>query len=102
MHILSRLLGRRQPTTREIARERLQLVLVHDRIKISPGLMDLMKDELIDVISKYVEIDASNVKVSLSQGANQGRLTVDIPVSGPLSRRPAPRPRPQDLADMGG
>ncbi len=101
MRILNRLLGHRQPTAREIAKERLQLVLVHDRIMISPGLLELMKDELIDVISKYVDIDADSVRVSLSQGPNQGRLTVDIPVSGPLSRRRAAPLRAQDVQDAG-
>jgi cell division topological specificity factor len=99
MQFLRSLLGRRQPTARQIAKERLQLVLVHDRIMISPGLLELMKDELIAVISKYVEIDADSVQVSLSQGPNQGRLTVDIPVSGPLSKRPAAQFRAQDATD---
>ena len=101
MRILSGFLRRRQPTAREIAKERLQLVLVHDRIMISPGLLELIKDELIDVISKYVEIDADSVRVSLSQGPNQGRLTVDIPVSGPLSKRRAAQIRAQDATDVG-
>ena len=47
MSFLDRLLGRSEPSSRDIAKERLQLVLVHDRTKISPALLDKMKDELI-------------------------------------------------------
>jgi cell division topological specificity factor MinE len=49
-------------------------------------MMDLMKDELIRVISRYVEIDAEAVEVSLNQSKRESRLTVDIPVVGPSRR----------------
>jgi len=90
MGFLDRLLGRREPTSREIAKERLQLVLVHDRVRMSPALLDKMKDELITVISRYVEIDADDVEVTFSQSKRQSRLVADIPVVGP-AHRPTPR-----------
>jgi cell division topological specificity factor len=86
MGFLNRLLGRQEPTSREIAKERLQLVLVHDRIKISPGMMDRMKDELITVISRYVEIDADGVEVTFTQSRRESRLVADIPVVGPARK----------------
>jgi cell division topological specificity factor len=86
MGFLDRLLGRREPTSRDIAKERLQLVLVHDRIKLSPALLDKMKDEMITVISRYVEIDASSVEVNFSQSKRESRLVVDIPVVGPAGQ----------------
>jgi len=89
MGFLNRLWGRGEPTSRDIAKERLQLVLVHDRIKISPVLLDKMKDELITVISRYVEIDAEGVEVTFTQSKRESRLIADIPVVGP---RPGPAP----------
>jgi len=89
MGFLDRLLGRQEATSRDIAKERLQLVLVHDRIKISPGMMDKMKDELIKVISGYVEIDADAVEVTFTQGKRESRLVADIPVMGPAQRKAA-------------
>lgn len=83
MGFLNRLRGRGEPTSRDIAKERLQLVLVHDRIKISPALLDKMKDELITVISRYVEIDAEGVEVTFTQSKRESRLIADIPVVGP-------------------
>jgi cell division topological specificity factor len=88
MGFLDRLFGS-QPTSRDIAKERLQLVLVHDRIKISPGMLDRMKDELITVISRYVEIDADGVQVTFTQSKRESRLVADIPVVGPASKRGA-------------
>jgi cell division topological specificity factor len=83
MGFLDRLFGSREPTSREVAKERLQLVLVHDRIKISPGLMDKMKDELITVISRYVDIDADAVEVTISQSKRESRLVAHIPLVPP-------------------
>lgn len=87
MGFLDRLFGGREPTSRQVAKDRLQLVLVHDRVNLSPVMLDAMKNELITVISKYVEIDAEGVEVTLSQSMRQSRLTADIPVMGPARRQ---------------
>jgi cell division topological specificity factor len=91
MGFLSRFFGGRQPTSREVAKERLQLVLVHDRVKISPAMLDRMKDELITVISRYVEIDAEAVEVTFTQSKRQSRLVADIPLIGPVRKPGAKR-----------
>lgn len=88
MGFLDRLWGRREPTSREIAKGRLEVLLVHDRVKISPGMLDQMKDELITVISRYVDIDADGVEVTFSQSKRESRLVADIPVVGPVRRQP--------------
>ena len=82
MNILNRLLGRAEPTSREIAKDRLRLVLVQDRVNLSSEKMNELKDELIKVISKYVEIDRDGIEISLTQSARQSRLTANIPVVG--------------------
>ena len=61
MNLLNQLFGGQRPTSREIAKSRLQLVLVHDRVDLSPQKMQLLKDELINTISKYVEIDVEGM-----------------------------------------
>jgi len=82
MGFLNRLFGQKQPTSSDIAKERLQLVLVQDRFKISPDTLDRLKDELIKVISRYVEIEADGVEVNFTQTKYQSRLVADIPVVG--------------------
>jgi cell division topological specificity factor len=93
MGFLDRILGRQEPTSSQIAKERLQLVLVHDRIKISPALLDRMKDEMISVISRYVEIDEVGVEVTFTQSRRESRLVADIPVVGPAGQRASSRTR---------
>lgn len=91
MGFLNRLFGSGEPPSSQVAKERLQLVLVQDRIKISPAVMDKMKDELIKVISRYVEIEPEGVQVTFTQTRHQSRLMADIPVVGPALRtRPGP------------
>jgi cell division topological specificity factor len=82
MNLLNRLLGRGEPTSREIAKDRLRLVLVQDRVNLSAEKMNELKDDLIKVISKYVEIDRDGLEISLTQNARQNRLTANIPVVG--------------------
>ena len=80
MKILNRLFGRRAPSSGEVARERLQLVLSYDRAQISPGLLDKLKDEIIEVISRYGSIDPEGVEVTFSEGSRQSRLEAHIPL----------------------
>ena len=82
MYILNRLLGREEPTSREIAKDRLRLVLVQDRVNLSSEKMNELKDDLIKVISKYVEIDRDGIEISLTQSARRSQLTANIPVVG--------------------
>lgn len=82
MNLFNRLFGRNDPNSGNIAKNRLQLVLVHDRVNLSPGEMDLLKDDLIQVISKYVEIDRSGIEIALTKDKRKSRLTAHIPVTG--------------------
>jgi cell division topological specificity factor len=82
MNAFQRLIGRKQPTSREIAKNRLQLVLVHDRVNLPAGKMNQLKDELIQVISKYVEIDQDGIEIFLTGNDRRQRLTANIPIIG--------------------
>jgi cell division topological specificity factor len=87
VNFLSRLLGRREPSSSEIAKERLQLVLSYDRAQISPGMLDKLKDEIIAVISRHVDIDAEGVEVTFSDGVRESRLEAHIPLRTGRRRR---------------
>ncbi|HEY66725.1 MAG: cell division topological specificity factor MinE [Chloroflexi bacterium] len=85
MKFFERLLGHRyKPSSGKVAKERLRLVLAHDRTDISPALLETLKDEIITVISRHVAIDAQGVQVTFSQSAHESRLVADIPL---LTRR---------------
>lgn len=86
MSIFDWLTGGSKQKSRDVARDRLQLVLVQDRVNLSPQNMSELKDELITVISKYVEIDRQHIDISLTKSGRQSRLTADIPVLGARQR----------------
>ncbi len=87
MSWLKRLRGESKPTSRETAKQRLQLVLVHDRSQISPGMLEMIKDEIIAVISKHIEIDTSGVQVQFTQGDRENKLVADIPLADGRKRK---------------
>ncbi len=62
------------------AKERLQLVLTHDRTDITPAQMDALKDELIEVISRHIEIDPEAVSIDIAREGREQRLIADIPL----------------------
>ena len=62
------------------AKERLRLVLVHDRASRSPGLVEAMREELIAVISKYLEIDEEGLEVDFDESDDSVALIANIPV----------------------
>ncbi len=69
------------------AKERLQLVLIHDRTDLTPDELTAMKDEIIQVIAKHVEIDSSSVQIALEHDGRQQRLVADIPLKSVTRRR---------------
>ncbi len=69
------------------AKERLQLVLVHDRTNLPPAALEALKDDLIAAISKYVEIEAQSVQISIEHQGRSQRLVADIPLRTVGERR---------------
>lgn len=74
---------RRKNSDQEIAAQRLRLVLMHDRANISPGMLDMLKDEIIAVISRHLDIDADKVEVNFTEDQRETRLVADIPLHSP-------------------
>ncbi len=77
--ILNKLL-RRQEASANTARERLQLVLAHDRTDLSPDLLDQMRREILEVVAKYVEIDIEEGAVSLETEDRMTALVANLPI----------------------
>ncbi len=70
----------------ENAKERLKLVLIHDRTDLTPEALNSLKNELLSVISRYVEIDPDAVHITMAQEGREQRLVADIPLK-PAHRR---------------
>jgi cell division topological specificity factor len=86
MNFLNRLFGHDQPSAQH-AKERMKLVLIHDRTDLSPRALEALKDELIQVISRHVEIDPQAVRIEMAQEGRQQRLIADIPIQTLRRRR---------------
>ena len=74
-----------KPNARDVAKDRLRLVLIHDRTNCSPDMLERMKADLIKVISNYLEIDESDVDLQISKGELDGEtgapaLQANIPI----------------------
>lgn len=67
-------------TARHDAKNRLRLVLMHDRTQLSPIMIEQMRDDMVEVISKYVEIDKEALEVNLESESNTIALVANIPV----------------------
>ncbi len=82
--IINKLL-RRQQASASTARERLQLVLAHDRADLSSDLLDQMRKEILEVVAKYVEIDVEEGAVSLETEDRMTALVANLPIKRTLS-----------------
>ena len=59
-----------QESSKDAAKERLHLVLMQDRANVSADFLELMKQEIIDVIKKYIEVDEKEIDVRLTNKEN--------------------------------
>ncbi|MDP1547743.1 MAG: cell division topological specificity factor MinE [Anaerolineales bacterium] len=69
------------------AKERLQLVLVHDRTDLTSAQLESLKDDLIKAISQYIEIDPDAVRIELERDGRSQRLVADIPLRSAARHR---------------
>ena len=67
------------PATAPIARERLQILLAHERgLRGQPDLLMLLREEILYVVSRHVALDPEKVMVRMERGRNVSTLEVDI------------------------
>ena len=97
------------PSSAELAKQRLQVVLVQDHLSMPPGTMEAIKAEIAAVISRHLDIDPEGVEVAVERRGHNDELVANIPVrrhSGrvregaaapvgrPQAAQPVGRPRP--------
>jgi cell division topological specificity factor len=80
MDFFSKVMGKEASLSKNVAKERLRLVLVHDRATISPQLLDSLKEDLIQVINGYMEIDRKGTEITLNSDEKSVALVANIPV----------------------
>ncbi len=82
LDLLSKIIGRGNSGagSRSIAKKRLQLVLVQDRLNITPEVLEALKNDLIEAIGRHLEIDKDAMDVSFSKEEDQVAIVANIPV----------------------
>ena len=73
-----------EPATAAQAKERLQIVLAHERIgRTREDFLPKLQQEIVMVVAKYVAIDPGKVNVSLDRGGDMSTLAIEIDLPGP-------------------
>ena len=67
--------NKEEKKSKDVAKDRLKLVLIHDRAILSSGMLEQMKDDIIAVISKYVEIDKESLNIDIAENPDNTRRT---------------------------
>ena len=70
----------KEENAKDIACNRFRVVLMQDRTNLTPELMERMRKELIELLSKYVEMDKEALELNLEQDGDQMALMLSIPV----------------------
>ena len=61
-------LFRRKPS-REVAKDRLKILLISDRVNCSPEILEMIKKDIAEVISRYMKIDTNNMEIQKNYGS---------------------------------
>ncbi|WP_283761446.1 cell division topological specificity factor MinE [Roseofilum halophilum] len=69
-----------RPSSREAVKERLKLVLAYDRAGISPGMLNAMRDDILAVLSRYVEIDDEQLEFAIENSDRTTALIANFPI----------------------
>ena len=65
----------KEEKSKDVAKDRLKLVLIHDRAMLSSGMLEQMREDIIAVISKYVEIDKESLNIEIAENPDNTRRT---------------------------
>ena len=81
--VLMKIFKKEEKKSGQIAKERLQLVLIHDRLSVvKPEVMEQLKNEIIAVISKYMSVNQNAMEISIANDDDSVALVANIPVQG--------------------
>lgn len=79
MDLLTRVFGR-DDNSKSIAKDRLRLVLIHDRSSMAPEMLESLKNDMLRVISEYMDIDQDGFKVDFERHDDAMALVANIPI----------------------
>lgn len=108
VEFLKRFFGGGTRDSAQRAKDRLRIVLIHDRTDISPQLLENLRSEMIAVLTKYMDIDTNKIELDLDRDEQAVALVANIPVlrikrgGGMEAEDTAPRPAPRHEGERSG
>jgi cell division topological specificity factor len=76
----------RPKQSREEAKQRLKFLLIHDQVDLTPGQLEQMKAEILEVIARYVEVEDGDTEFKLERGDDHVALVSSVPVRRVVER----------------
>ncbi len=81
MELLDKIFNREgKNTSRTVARDRLKMVLAYDRTDVSPKMMAKMREELLEVVGRYFELEPDALEVQFDREGSSTALIANIPI----------------------
>jgi cell division topological specificity factor len=79
--IKTKLFGKDKEKSKDVAKKRLSVVLVHDRINLPPRYMENVKEDMLKAISNYMEVNEQQTQINLTRNQNALSLVAVIPIT---------------------